>query len=82
MYVRTLAHPSRIKNKDSPQSCSITITLERYGALGQLTQENRREGDAASQQIDRRALAQIVFNDPAERLWLEQLIHPIVQERL
>ena len=66
----------------TPGSQATAIVLERYGALGQLTQESRRKGDAASRRIDRRVLAQIVFNDPVERLWLEQLIHPIVQERL
>ena len=29
--------------------------------------------------IDRAGLAAIVFNDPNERSWLEQLVHPIVQ---
>ena len=66
----------------APGSQATATVLERYGALGQLTQESRGEGDAASRRIDRRALAHIVFNDPVERLWLEQLIHPIVQERL
>ena len=31
--------------------------------------------------IDRAGLASIVFNDPNERSWLEELIHPIVQRR-
>ena len=31
--------------------------------------------------IDRACLAAIVFNDPNERSWLEELIHPIVQQR-
>ena len=31
--------------------------------------------------IDRAGLAAIVFNDPNERSWLEELIHPIVQQR-
>lgn len=31
--------------------------------------------------LDRHALADIVFGDAAERLWLERLIHPIVAER-
>jgi dephospho-CoA kinase len=34
-----------------------------------------------SEAIDRAALGRIVFHDPAERRWLEQLIHPIVRER-
>ena len=35
----------------------------------------------ATEAIDRAALGRIVFQDPAERRWLEQLIHPIVRER-
>ena len=31
--------------------------------------------------IDRAGLAAIVFNDPNERSWLEQLVHPIVKRR-
>ncbi|MCP9800296.1 dephospho-CoA kinase [Synechococcus sp. RedBA-s] len=31
--------------------------------------------------IDRAALGRIVFSDPAERAWLEQLVHPLVRER-
>ena len=31
--------------------------------------------------VDPTALGRIVFQDPAERRWLEQLVHPIVRER-
>ena len=31
--------------------------------------------------IDRPALGHIVFGDPAERHWLEQLVHPLVRQR-
>lgn len=31
--------------------------------------------------FDRPALAHIVFGDPAERHWLEQLVHPLVRQR-
>ena len=31
--------------------------------------------------LDRAALARIVFADSGERLWLEQLVHPIVRDR-
>jgi dephospho-CoA kinase len=31
--------------------------------------------------LDRRALGHIVFGDPAERHWLEQLVHPLVRQR-
>ncbi len=32
--------------------------------------------------LDRKRLGDIVFNSPAERLWLEQQIHPYVRDRL
>jgi dephospho-CoA kinase len=31
--------------------------------------------------LDRQALGKIVFGDPAERHWLEQLVHPVVRQR-
>jgi dephospho-CoA kinase len=46
--------------------------LARYG------QRIKKDGTA---DINRAGLASIVFNDPNERSWLEQLIHPIVQKR-
>jgi dephospho-CoA kinase len=32
--------------------------------------------------LDRAALARIVFADPAERRWLEALVHPLVRQRM
>ena len=55
-----------------PGQQATKTVLRRYGSSVQA------EGAAA---IDRAALGQIVFQDPAERQWLEQLIHPIVRER-
>ena len=53
--------------------CPATNTvLQRYGPAVQA------EENAA---VDRAALGRIVFQDAAERRWLEQLIHPIVRER-
>ncbi|MCB4394002.1 dephospho-CoA kinase [Synechococcus sp. HB1133] len=46
--------------------------LQRYGS--------KVQGEGAAT-IDRAVLGRIVFQDPAERLWLEQLIHPIVRDR-
>ncbi len=34
------------------------------------------------QQLDRRALRTIIFNDPAQRQWLESVTHPRIRERL
>ena len=55
-----------------PQSTATTLVLERYG---------QRVRNAEGNGIDRDALGQIVFNDTGERRWLEQLIHPAVQQR-
>ena len=56
----------------TPGRPATTSVMKRYGAKVQA------EGGAA---VDRAALGRIVFHDPAERRWLEQLIHPIVRER-
>ena len=44
----------------------------------------QRYGTAVQEQpgvINRRALGAIVFNNPNEREWLEQLVHPLVRQR-
>ena len=56
----------------APGCPATTSVMQRYGARVQA------EGGAA---IDRAALGRIVFQDPAELRWLEQLVHPIVRER-
>ena len=56
----------------APGRQATHTVLQRYGSTVQA------EGGAA---VDRAALGRIVFQDPAERQWLEQLIHPLVQER-
>ena len=56
----------------APGSQATNTVLQRYGPSVQA------DGGAA---IDRAALGRIVFQDAAERQWLEQLIHPIVRER-
>ena len=45
--------------------------VQRYG-----TEILLRDGD-----LNRQKLGEIIFNDRAERLWLENLIHPYVQQR-
>ena len=52
--------------------------LQRYGSRVRQPQDPIDPDASASPLINRSALGQIVFNDPKERLWLEQLIHPIV----
>ena len=66
----------------APGSKEAETVLQRFGCLLHPPQQSKKKVDATSRQIDRQALSQIVFNNAAERLWLEQLIHPIVKERL
>lgn len=37
---------------------------------------------SADGSLDRRVLRNIVFNDPSERKWLEQLTHPLIAEEI
>ena len=55
-----------LRNRD--RGCDLEGLMQRYGAGVQA------EGGAA---VDRAALGRIVFQDPAERRWLEQLVHPV-----
>jgi len=56
----------------APESPILTAISERYGSGILLA-------DGA---LDRKRLGDIVFSSPAERLWLEQQIHPYVRDRL
>jgi dephospho-CoA kinase len=56
----------------APGTSASKAVVARYG--------ERVQKDETSD-IDRAGLAAIVFNDPNERSWLEQLVHPIVQRR-
>jgi dephospho-CoA kinase len=62
----------------APGSDAAESVLERYGPLV-LT---NTPGAGNQPVLDRAALGRIVFADPAERRWLEQLVHPIVRARL
>jgi len=55
-----------------PGRQATNSVLQRYGSRVQAE---------ATEAINRAALGQIVFQDAAERKWLEQLIHPLVRER-
>ena len=55
-------------------STASRAVLARYGAAVQTPTD--------AQELDRKALGAIVFNDPAERRWLEALVHPLVRQRL
>ena len=56
----------------TPGTSASKAVVSRYG---------KRVIKHGTSEIDRAGLASIVFNDPNERSWLEQLVHPIVQRR-
>ena len=58
----------------TPGSPGAAAVLQRYGAVV------RAPGESTIA-LDRSALGRIVFQDPSERLWLEQLVHPLVRRR-
>ncbi|MFM7464652.1 MAG: dephospho-CoA kinase [Cyanobium sp.] len=55
----------------APGTEATRAVIQRYGRAVQA-------GDG-SPSLDRPALARIVFADPAERQWLEELVHPLVR---
>ncbi len=55
---------------------STKTVLKRYG------DSVRAIPHAAIDQLNRKALAEIIFNDAKERAWLEELVHPIISKRL
>ncbi len=59
----------------APDNAATRAVLQRYGQAVAVESQNN------SINLDRSALGQIVFNDAAERQWLEELIHPIVRQR-
>ena len=60
----------------SPDSEATHAVLKRYGSRVQAAGSPEQ-----SAVIDRTALGGIVFHDPAEKAWLEALIHPLVRKR-
>ena len=54
-----------------PGSQVLEKIVERYGS-----------SILIAEQLDRQRLGEIVFNSSAERLWLEQQIHPYVRDRM
>jgi len=55
--------------------------LERYGLVVRERPDASTGAGEAVVRLDRSALGHIVFEDPAERHWLEQLVHPLVRAR-
>ena len=60
----------------APGSAGARAVLQRYG-----TAVRAPGSTTSSAGLDRSALGRIVFDDPSERLWLEQLVHPLVRQR-
>jgi dephospho-CoA kinase len=60
----------------APGSAGAAAVLERYGDV-----VHAKGHDPRDAVLDRGALGQIVFQQPDERQWLEQLVHPHVRER-
>jgi len=60
----------------APGSAGAAAVLERYGEAVQA-----RGSDPGAGVLDRGGLGQIVFREPQERQWLEQLVHPLVRQR-
>ena len=74
----------------APGSPGARAVLERYGEEvrarpGPLPDPGGDHGPGNStgphDAVDRAALGRIVFADPAERHWLEELVHPLVRQR-
>ena len=65
----------------APGSPGSEVVLQRYGPRIAEPIQNNQSATEQARRINRRALGQIVFNDPEERQWLEQLIHPLVRAR-
>ena len=57
----------------APGTPATRAVLARYG--------ERVRAEAPTDSIDRPALGRIVFAEPRERHWLEQLLHPLVRQR-
>ena len=65
----------------APGSPGARAVLERYGVAVREPAEAAPGAVEAAMVLDRSALGRIVFPNPAERRWLEQLVHPLVRAR-
>ena len=52
-----------------PNGVAVPVILQKFGPVG--------DSDAG---IDRQALGQIIFGDPVAKNWLENLLHPLVEQ--
>ena len=60
----------------APAQAASHAVVRRYG-----TEVIRAGSDPETAELDRAALAAIVFSDPTQRQWLEELVHPLVCKR-
>jgi dephospho-CoA kinase len=60
----------------APGSSASGAVLEHYGES-----VRARGSKTTTAEVDRAALARIVFNNSEQRQWLEQLLHPLVRKR-
>ena len=65
----------------APGSPGSEIVWQRYGPTIAEPINPAQGATEQARSINRITLGQIVFNDPEERQWLEQLIHPLVRRR-
>jgi len=65
----------------APGSPGAQAVLERYGAAVREPAGTASGPSEAALVLDRSALGRIIFHNPAERRWLEQLVHPLVRAR-
>ena len=71
----------------APGSPGARAVLARYGeavaakAVATKAVAAKALAAGAGDAIDRAALGRVVFADPVERRWLEQLVHPLVRQR-
>jgi dephospho-CoA kinase len=65
----------------APGTPGARAVLARYGeAVAAKALAAKALAAGAGDAIDRAALGRVVFADPAERRWLEQLVHPLVRQ--
>lgn len=60
----------------APGQAASHAVMARYG-----NEVIRAGSDQKSAELDRAALGAIVFSDPTQRQWLEELVHPLVRQQ-
>lgn len=58
------------------------LTQKHQPAYGTICQRFGADITTASGELNRAKLRQIIFDNPNERLWLENLLHPLIRERI